>query len=1069
MRRRHITGSLAPQTARACVEALAAVVQAAPDLEAARLGAAPFLDTYYASKADLSGTRLRRKQDKLLALSSRCSPTTGRLVEQLLAPGLEAGQVARIGAARRVALHRLLDRGAWQTLEGEARAAAGFFEATPHDRDDAAWVSTLQAAVKRRLAGDLWGFYEALGGALEGAAPARQAELGRIVIERLRADLLAPASATALLESLPHATLAPTSPLWPLVRSALAAESFAGLLSRALDAGLPTGQPKVLRADATSLATSLAELSLWRWDVEAWTRRDGQYVFTFGPEPKVARPVSGYAVESVSRADCLERLRQVAAAGREVVGICAGDAGETLSLLTRARPDGCAGASYHLWVSRGEVPDLQALEARDGRVCAYARLAPSPAERCWGQPEHLFVIAADGSERLAYRLARADNLEVTLAQLRLHGWAIAGMSTGADGQLALLCRRAVPTGARVRDLCDRPPRLDTWTDLGRVAAAVGSDGRADPTLAAYLTTHLRLLCTSEQLARLCGATQELAALPAPARTVLRRAVVEAVAPFYRLPWPPAEVSPQACLVAVVELESVAAASLLVALGCDAHDTAQGAETSAYHLARAMGHPALCEALDGNPDAAAEWARLGPQQRVAVRTLARRAFRKAAAAAPQLRTRLLAHGLGPDDVEHLLRYLRRRAPIWMQFGPRERNGLLRATRYVPRPEKRDEMERARFAGAYHRTGPREERPKYAFLNAQRSLVGFAAYGGAALVLRDGVRARVTLTARRDHNGARFVGTLHCLDHVLMRLDDAELLQMAAASRGDKSRRPLRVREYEEPRGGDFIEMHIHGPVALPEDARKVVMSRAEGAGAPEDWRAMSSFLAHHHLPLRWRGHVASRPEMAAADRARLAAMGLLARAWVRDPGGSCEQLFFQPRAHTPVPGLHYEPVHAPLAEGATLVAALGRAGTRVLGMHIADGQLIAMTQSHPAAAPCIAELWHTISLDETLLTLQTSGWSVSAYTRHALACNVASEYYLAAEYTPEQPVEYLHVTCTSTSRGGHTVALAVQNRLAELALAGWELCGLMPDRAADGTTMLVKRRLDWAPDCQPPVK
>ena len=213
----------------------------------------------------------------------------------------------------------------------------------------------------------------------------------------------------------------------------------------------------------------------------------------------------------------------------------------------------------------------------------------------------------------------------------------------------------------------------------------------------------------------------------------------------------------------------------------------------------LGNPASgsVAASSVNPaDRSGDLCRLNKTQRSVLQATRERAAVNSAAAHPLLLERLKGGGFSESELEGMLKYLRERAQITINFNPDKilpnaidgtKNKLIDAFladgRYRNQFESgisggsltafaggsRDFWEKTIFANGYHgHPLVPEERPKYGALNSTRAVSGGApTYGTCYMILKEGVGQRTTFTGQ-DSGGcqADAVGTIDHLEHVLL---------------------------------------------------------------------------------------------------------------------------------------------------------------------------------------------------------------------------------------------------------------------------------------------------------------
>jgi hypothetical protein len=241
-----------------------------------------------------------------------------------------------------------------------------------------------------------------------------------------------------------------------------------------------------------------------------------------------------------------------------------------------------------------------------------------------------------------------------------------------------------------------------------------------------------------------------------------------------------------------------------------------------------------------PDASANWSRLNDTQKHALRDAETNAIKNSSAQHTALLQRVQRLGFSAADLDQALQYLSTKAQITVNFQPDKMTGagaplidrLTAEDEYRNQFETkisggslaptegsmRDGWERTIFRGDYHTHSliP-AERPKYGSLNAEENARGGAThYGNSFLVLKDGVKNRLTLTPYDSSvMNADLVGTMSHLENVLVNsyLPDGKLTEIMNKALGRSGA------------AGDFssnyIEVQVHGPIDLKTDTARVV--------------------------------------------------------------------------------------------------------------------------------------------------------------------------------------------------------------------------------------------------------
>jgi hypothetical protein len=236
-------------------------------------------------------------------------------------------------------------------------------------------------------------------------------------------------------------------------------------------------------------------------------------------------------------------------------------------------------------------------------------------------------------------------------------------------------------------------------------------------------------------------------------------------------------------------------------------------------------------------------RLNQTQKNALDLVSAAAKPLAEAGAPKLRTRVLGLGYSSADLDRLITFVQRTAPITVNLHP-ERvvndtpmiDGLEHQGRYRTQFEtkvsgspvasggeaggSRDNVEKRLFRGAYHEHElVPHERPIYGALNGELAAFGGApGYGLSHLVLEPSVRARSTISHTDSlHLGPDEIGTFEHPHHVLLALPDNKLMAMLEIAIG----RASRVQDHPEQM---YFEVQVHGPVELDQDIQALVVEK-----------------------------------------------------------------------------------------------------------------------------------------------------------------------------------------------------------------------------------------------------
>jgi len=272
-------------------------------------------------------------------------------------------------------------------------------------------------------------------------------------------------------------------------------------------------------------------------------------------------------------------------------------------------------------------------------------------------------------------------------------------------------------------------------------------------------------------------------------------------------------------------------------------------------------------LDG-PDASANWSRLNETQKKALRTAEASAKKESAAKRAALVARAKKLGFTEAELDTVLEHLKTSAQITINFQPDKKttsgkpliDAFLAEGRYVnqfeskitsgsfgPTPgSARDGWEKTIFRGDYHdHPLDPKERPKYGSLNAEEGAAGGAThYGNSFLVLKDGVKNRLTMTPS-DSSGAN-AGQVGTSEYIGVILNDPSV--------SDQKFQAIMNRALGRPvppgsTGYGYIEVQVHGPVDFKTDVARIV-ANAMYRGNADYERKLREFAAQLGVQLDW---------------------------------------------------------------------------------------------------------------------------------------------------------------------------------------------------------------------------
>lgn len=250
------------------------------------------------------------------------------------------------------------------------------------------------------------------------------------------------------------------------------------------------------------------------------------------------------------------------------------------------------------------------------------------------------------------------------------------------------------------------------------------------------------------------------------------------------------------------------------------------------------------AIDMAARRAAERTFLNETQAAAVDGVEARNKDRIAAARTNVIAAIAPWGFGEVDLDKTLAYLKRYAPVTIQFHPDKQvpgggaviDKMLEAPAYKNQFEtkisggslgptagsSRDGWEKTIFDGKYH-THPLipEERPKYGGLSALNSPKGNGGdwYGSCFFELRQDVKFRTTFTPKNS-SGAKTldvtaIDSLEILLDQVRERDPKYLKSMFEVARGDRA-------SITQAYGGNYIEAQIHGTLDLTRDVEFIVV-------------------------------------------------------------------------------------------------------------------------------------------------------------------------------------------------------------------------------------------------------
>ncbi|HET6347402.1 MAG TPA: hypothetical protein VFH51_20900, partial [Myxococcota bacterium] len=439
-------------------------------------------------------------------------------------------------------------------------------------------------------------------------------------------------------------------------------------------------------------------------------------------------------------------------------------------------------------------------------------------------------------------------------------------------------------------------------------------------------------------------------------------------------------------------------------------------------------------------------RLGPGQRAALIKGGRNAAAQSAAATDKLRERFVTLGFEPETLERLRAYLRREAPLWINFSP-ARNGLLTSEVYQPRGH-------GNASWAQPQGTPSEMGVIYGWANAQKSPGGYLTYGHAALTLENHVRARVTLVPRHIAGQFDAVGTLHALDHVLLAMSDVALRQYEAASRGDKMARPTTdgVETSQE-----ILETHVHGPLGIAQDVRKVTALGGHRYSADE-LRGLTRFAARNGKPLRWRGLMGLTTARRAQEVSRLTAANCDVALWLGGQGPK-DPVVLQPGKLSDGGTYRYELHEDDIKGQRRLVDTLGRRGFEIVGYDVdapsnQAGQAseravrLLVRQNSANPGPHGYAVYRTQALRDRLDFLERGGYEVCAYQATRADGSPTAEHLLIARHGDRRFEHELVIVPAGIE------VERLRNHVAARAVEGWRVGG---GCTVDGNVHLVFKR------------
>ena len=1068
------------------------------------------LDAYEAAKqAGKAAPDLEAKRLRVLTHAQSQSSRVRHLMQAAMAPRMSANLQTEAWRANLAALNRHVGAASnWPKARQEAAAARAWTEQLQDSPSIRAWVLGLDSALAARDRGDLAGFYCGLGilwHAAAGAGDAHTEAWARGMARRwLTHDLQSPTHLQALTDQAHELLLPAPNPLWALVHELAQEDQHAAFLSRALDTNLPSLQPTVLQTGARlSRAQALQAMGQRRWDVSGWTWYADQDLFCLQAPGHAENVPHVYEMNQTDVQAVLGHLQNLADGRWQILGMSCDPTRDKLHFLVRTDADTVR--SYRFIQSTDPLEALAMIERRGGQICGYAQ-RPS---KFLGH-EHLFVVDEAVQQPMEHRLetrVEVSSLAKRIPEFAANDWRIGGVAHECNRHVDLILKRPLAADAmtpaqRMRDssvraavsrvqdalvardipraqtaletLASQPANLSLWTRHARAlsealdlladqpwgAAVHLADlaqhaqqpltERSKPfaaALAQLVQTTLATELKAMRIARLCEDASHTP-LQGASEAWLMHCLARAAA---RESVPLEANSPSTLLLYLVNNAAIGASTVLMALGADADaaiELADGSSLTARRLAEQSGIPALCEALLGNVDAAAEWARLGAVQRRAIVQVGKAAYELSQAATPTLVQRLHKLGWDDSDILAMRRYVTRTAPLWINFRPEASNRLLGDVVYRPSGKGR-----GRCAGNFEAAG--ENRVIYSWLNAVDSVDGFRSFGYAALELQNKLRARATLMLRSDSEMFRHVGTFHCMDHVLVRMNDATLEAMHAAATKSTYKRPFSVTDHS---AVHFMEVHIHGPLLLSTDAR-AIRARFGTVDSPAALRKLQSFAALNRLPLEWHSysHLEGSEARELPDIAT--ASGVDVAAWAGQGAGRTLVV------HPPTLAVPANYVYALHSEGfgkaRKLVELLGRQGMDIVGLRVeADSNQVAQRDRRRIellarrnvadSTPRTYKWQQTFLLHERLLEMEANRWEVVAYQQGIAAGQSTPEHFFVARATEAAMVHQLNFLNASEPL---TLRRKVNDELDAQALGGNRLAGL--HLGAEAATLVFK--------------